>query len=246
MVGVNELAGKIMVVDDEAAVVELVAYNLKAAGFDVLKAYDGAEALAMVRRELPALIVLDLMLPGMDGLTLCRELRKETDVPILILTARKEVADRVVALELGADDYLAKPFSPRELVARVKAILRRTLTAGTRPARLVRGPIVMDLGARRVKVGERELELSFRQFELLRLFLENPGQVLTRDLILEKIWGLDFEGDYRTIDVHIFNLRSKLKEVLSQDCIETVRGVGYRFALAEKTANGSTLFSSCK
>ena len=246
MVGVNDLASKIMVVDDEAAVVELVAYNLKAAGFDVLKAYDGAEALAMVRRELPALIVLDLMLPGMDGLTLCRELRKETDVPILILTARKEVADRVVALELGADDYLAKPFSPRELVARVKAILRRTSTAGMRPARLVRGPIMMDLGAWRVKVGERELELSFRQFELLRLFLENPGQVLTRDLILEKIWGLDFEGDYRTIDVHIFNLRSKLKEVLSQDCIETVRGVGYRFALAEKTANGSTLFSSCK
>lgn len=223
------MAGKIMVVDDEPSVVELIAYNLEAEGFSVLKAFDGTEALSLTRRENPDLVILDLMLPGMDGLAVCRELRKEMDTPILILTARKEVVDRVVALEIGADDYLVKPFSPRELVARIKAILRRTAPGGKRQARLVRGPVEIDLGARRVKVAGKEIELSFRQFELLRLLLENAGQVMTRDLLLETIWGFDFDGDYRTVDVHIFNLRAKLREAMDESWIETVRGVGYRF-----------------
>lgn len=221
----------ILVVDDEPAVTELLVYNLRKSGYETLTAADGREALRLARQNQPDLILLDLMLPEIDGLEVCRELRKTSNVPILMLTAQGEEIDRVVGLELGADDYLAKPFSVRELLARIKAVLRRTQPAGPEPTTTLRGPggLRLDPETRLVHVAEAPLELTRLEFDLLQLLLTNAGRVLTRERLLEQAWGYDFVGDTRAVDSAIKRLRAKLRTASPEaDAIEAVRGVGYR------------------
>lgn len=221
---------KILVVDDETAIVELVQYNLEREGFQVVTAVDGRAALTKARQEEPDLIVLDVMLPEVSGLDVCRTLRRMTDVPIILLTARKDEVDRVLGLELGADDYVTKPFSPRELVARIKAILRRTGRPRDQEAPGGNDGLVVDPARRRVHVDGREIDLTYTEFELLHLLARHPGLAFTRDQLLAEVWGEDYFGDTRTVDVHIRHLREKLDDDLAQPrFIETVRGVGYRF-----------------
>lgn len=225
---------KILIVDDEPAVRDLLAYNLRKANYDVLAAADGREALTVARQSEPNLILLDLMLPGVDGLDVCRELRKTSDVPIIMITARGEEIDRVVGLELGADDYLAKPFSVRELLARIKAVLRRAVQPAQKvdetPASL-HGPggLTLGLESRQVFVNETNLPLTRLEFDLMHLLLSNAGRVLTRERLLEQAWGYDFVGDTRAVDSAIKRLRAKLRAANpAADSIEAVRGVGYR------------------
>jgi len=217
---------RILVVDDEPNIVELLRLYLERDGFAVIAARDGEEALALAARHDPDLVVLDLMLPGRGGFEVCRELRRRGDVPILMLTARSEDVDAIVGLELGADDYVTKPFNPRALVARVKAILRRTAAtaAGGRPIEV--GALRLDPRRREALVGDRRLELRTREFDLLTALARDPGVVLTRDALLEDVWGTDFPGETRTIDVHVAELRKKLGR--DGPPIETVRGLGYR------------------
>ena len=216
----------ILVVDDERNIVELVKLYLEKDGFAVVAARDGREALSLAERHDPDLVVLDLMLPEIDGWEVTRELRRRGDTPILMLTARGDDVDRIVGLELGADDYLVKPFNPRELVARVRAILRRTdgVARGTRPIEV--GPLRVDPRRREAYVGSRRLELRPREFDLLAALARDPGVVLTRNVLLESVWGTDFPGETRTVDVHVAALRAKLGG--DGPPIETVRGVGYR------------------
>ena len=216
----------ILVVDDERNIVELVRLYLEKEGFNVVAASDGEQALVQYERTGPDLVVLDLMLPKMDGFEVCRELRRRGDVPILMLTARSEDIDAIVGLELGADDYVTKPFNPRALVARVKAILRRTdVTAkGGRPIQV--GDLRIDPRRREASVGERRLDLRAREFDLLAALARDPGVVLSRDALLEDVWGTDFPGETRTVDVHVAELRKKLADDGPQ--VETVRGIGYR------------------
>ncbi|HEV2359930.1 MAG TPA: response regulator transcription factor [bacterium] len=223
---------RILVVDDERAIVESLRYALEQEGYDVLEAGEGGEALDLARHAAPDLILLDIMLPGMSGFEVCRVLRQESAIPILMLTARGDEPDRVVGLDLGADDYITKPFSLREVLARVRAALRRAQTAA-RGAReqeevLQVGEITMDLARHEVVVREEPMALPPRQFDLLRAFLANPGRVLTRAALLQHVWGYDFTGDDRTVDVHVRWLRQKLHEAGSATTIETVRGVGYK------------------
>jgi DNA-binding response OmpR family regulator len=225
---------RILVVDDEPAVTDLLAYNLRKAHYDVLVAADGRQALQLAREATPDLILLDLMLPEVDGLDVCRELRKTSSVPIIMITALGEETDRVVGLELGADDYVSKPFSVRELMARIKAVLRRTQSGDkeSTPAALLYGPggLQMDLEGRTVSCGEITLNLTRLEFDLLYHLLTNAGRVLTRERLLEQVWGYDFAGDTRAVDSAVKRLRSKLRTVsASADAIEAVRGVGYRF-----------------
>ncbi len=227
------MTSRILVVDDEKAVTDLLAYNLRKARYDVLVAADGREALRLAHECKPDLLLLDLMIPEVDGLDVCRELRKTSAVPVIMITARGEEIDRVVGLELGADDYVTKPFSVRELMARIKAVLRRT-SPGVRetPAgTALRGPggLTMDLEARTVTVGEARLDLTRLEFDLLNLFLLSAGRVLTRERLLEQAWGYDFAGDTRAVDSAIKRLRAKLRHASAEaDAIEAVRGVGYR------------------
>jgi DNA-binding response OmpR family regulator len=216
----------VLVVDDESNIVELVRLYLEKEGYSVVAAGDGVKALEMYERHAPDLVVLDVMLPRMDGFEVCRELRRRGDVPILMLTARSEDYDAIVGLELGADDYVTKPFNPRALVARVKAILRRTeaTARGIRPIGV--GSLRIDPRRREASVGDRDLRLRAREFDLLAALARDPGVVLTRDALLEDVWGTDFPGETRTIDVHIAELRKKLGSDGPE--IETVRGVGYR------------------
>ncbi len=219
--------GSVLIVEDEEAIRDLVAFHLEAAGFQVRQASDGVDGLRLALEEPPDLLLLDLMLPGLDGVALLRALRRESRVPVIMLTARTEEADRVRGLELGADDYVGKPFSPRELVARVKAVLRRTDPPGER---LAAGGVEIDLSAHRCFVDGVERELTLTEFGILRTLMERPGQVLTRELLLEKVWGFDYYGDARTVDVHMRHLREKVEAEPSRPrLIETVRGVGYRF-----------------
>jgi len=227
---------RILVVDDEPAVSDLLAYNLRKAHYDVLTAADGWNALQQARQTSPDLILLDLMIPEVDGLDVCRELRKTSDVPIIMITARGEEIDRVVGLELGADDYITKPFSVRELMARVKAVLRRTQSGEKteQTSNLLHGPagLRMDLEARTVLVGETNLDLTRLEFDLLYHLLSNAGRVLTRERLLEQVWGYDFIGDTRAVDSAVKRLRAKLRTVNPDaDGIESVRGVGYKFAV---------------
>ncbi len=217
---------RILVVDDEPNIVELLRLYLEKEGFAVLAARDGDEALAVHARHDPDLVVLDLMLPKRDGLDVCRELRRRGDTPILMLTARSDDVDAIVGLELGADDYVTKPFNPRALVARAKAILRRTTATagGGRPIEV--GSLRVDPRRREAYVGDRRLELRAREFDLLAALARDPGVVLTRDTLLEDAWGTDFPGETRTVDVHVAEVRKKLGE--DGPPIETVRGVGYR------------------
>jgi DNA-binding response OmpR family regulator len=223
---------RILLVDDERAIVDSLRYALEQEGYDVLAAGEGGEALELARSKAPDLILLDIMLPGMSGFEICRMLRQESTVPILMLTARGDEPDRVVGLDLGADDYITKPFSLREVLARVRAALRRA-QAAARGARedeelLSTGEIAMDLARHTVTVSGTPLALPPRQFDLLRAFLANPGRVLTRATLLQHVWGYDFTGDDRTVDVHVRWLRQKLQEAGSATTIETVRGVGYK------------------
>jgi two-component system phosphate regulon response regulator PhoB len=221
---------RILVVDDEPDLLELVRFNLSQAGFEVETAQGGQEGLEKAQRRRPDLVVLDLMLPDLPGTEVCRRLRIDpalAGLPILMLTARSEEIDRVVGLELGADDYVTKPFSPRELVLRVRAILRRTRAEGE-PAKLLRqGALELDPERHRCKVDDREVKLTAKEFELLRALMERPGRVLSRDRLLDEVWGSDITVTSRTIDTHLKRLREKLGN--AGDLVETVRGVGYRF-----------------
>lgn len=224
---------KILIVDDEAPIIDMLSYNLRRANYEVLIAWDGEQALDLARREQPELIVLDLMLPKLDGLDVCRALRRERDVPIIMLTARDEEIDRVVGLELGADDYVVKPFSVRELLARIKNVLRRT-AARAQPADpaaplLHAGALRLDMARREVQLDGTPLELTALEFELLRLLMTRPGWVFSREQLLEQVWGYDYVEDVRVVDAVVKRLRAKLRAVASAcDVIETVRGVGYR------------------
>jgi len=227
---------KILVVDDDESIRELAGLYLQKEGYEVLSAADGPQALEATREARPALVVLDIMLPGMSGFEVCRALRQESDVPILMLTARDEDVDKIVGLELGADDYLTKPFNPREMVARVKAILRRYeggLPAGRAGARIHVGALAVDKQRREASVGDRQLSLRTKEFDLLVAFVEHVEIVLTREQLLELVWGYEFYGETRTVDVHVQHLRQKLAD--SGVSIQTVRGVGYK--LAEESAD---------
>src|ERR1043165_1986271 len=219
----------VLVVEDEASIASFVALYLKNAGYDVATAGNGAEALAAVERDHPALIVLALMLPDIDGIEICRRIRQKSDVPILMLTARDEDVDKIIGLEVGADDYMTKPVNTRELVARVKSILRRAAPERKEPesAMLRHGDLTIDSGRREVKVGEQEIQLAPKEFDLLWELLDHRGLVLTRDQLLERVWGYTFAGDTRTVDVHVRQLRRKLGDASP---IVTVWGVGYKVA----------------
>jgi DNA-binding response OmpR family regulator len=222
----------ILVVEDEASIASFVSLYLKNAGYDVRTAPTGSDALAAVAASQPSLIVLDLMLPDIDGIEICRRIRQTSDIPILMLTARDEDVDKIIGLEVGADDYLTKPFNPRELVARVKSILRRATPERRQieSASIRHGDLVVDAGRREVRVGEQEIQLAPKEFDLLWELLDHRGLVLTRDQLLERVWGYTFAGDTRTVDVHVRQIRRKLSDASP---IVTVWGVGYKVAPAK-------------
>jgi two-component system, OmpR family, alkaline phosphatase synthesis response regulator PhoP len=220
---------KILVIDDEPSITNLVSAYLKPEGYEVFTATDGNAGLKAARAFKPDLIILDLMLPGMDGIELLSRLRRESDVYVIMLTARTDETDKIVGLSVGADDYVTKPFSPRELVARVKAALRRIKTGtGSSAERTVLSfkRVKMDVGAHTVTVDEHPIELTSLEFDLLKALAENRGRVLSREQLLEKVWGADYFGEIRVVDVHLGHVRQKLGD---EALIATVRGVGYRF-----------------
>lgn len=224
----NEL---ILVVDDEPKIVKLARDYLENAGYHVLSAADGVTALAIARQEKPAMIVLDLNMPGMDGLDVCRQLRRESDVPIIMLTARVEETDRLIGLELGADDYITKPFSPRELVARIRAVLRRVKGGLHQPGILRGGDLEIDLDGHRVQRDGEAIQLSRLEFNLLTILAQHPGQTFSRAQLLSRLHGVTYDGYDRSIDAHIKNLRKKIEVDPSEPrYVETVFGVGYRFS----------------
>ncbi len=239
------MPAKILVVDDEPPIVDVLVYNLQRANYQALVARDGPEALAVARRELPDLIILDLMLPGLDGLEVCRALRRERDVPIIMLSARDSEVDRVVGLELGADDYVVKPFSVRELIVRVKNVLRRTAGSPSSPRGICApapsvlqvGPWLIDVACREARCREVRLDLTALEFDLLAAFARHPNQVLTREKLLELVWGYDYFGDVRAVDAAVKRLRTKLASAGGtghgggDELICTVRGVGYKLAV---------------
>lgn len=226
-----DVSKTVLVVDDEPKIVEVVGDYLRSAGFSVITAADGESALASARARPPDLIVLDLGLPGLDGLDVTRELRRSSPVPIIMLTARREETDRVLGLELGADDYLVKPFSPRELVARVRAVLRRSDAPRTERDRFVVGDVAVDTGRRQVTVGEQRVELTATEFDVLVELARQPGRVFTRGQLLGAIHGVVVESYERTVDAHIKNIRRKLEpDPRRPRYLLTVHGVGYRFA----------------
>ncbi len=229
------LRGKsILVIDDEEHILELIRYNLEKEGYRVLACETGERGLEVIWREIPHLLILDLMLPGMNGLEVCKKLREDDRtmrVPVIMLTAKSQVTDRVAGLETGADDYLTKPFSVRELVARVKAVLRRTSGNEDRPGVLEVGQLTIDTSAFRVYKNGNEVELTNKEYELLKVLAANKGRTLTRDYLLDKVWGYEFFGETRTVDVHVRHLRKKLEpDDAYPGYIETVRGIGYRMA----------------
>ncbi|HEY7135517.1 MAG TPA: response regulator transcription factor [Acidimicrobiia bacterium] len=217
--------GTIVVVDDEPNIADLVDLYLARDGFRVLKAGTGAAGLDAVKDHRPRLVVLDVGLPDIDGLEVCKRIRATSRVPVIFLTARDGEVDRVLGLELGADDYVTKPFSPAELVARVKAVLRR-VDGGPAPEVVQAGRATIDVGRREVRIDERAVEFTTKEFDLLRYLAERPGLALSRQQILDGVWGYDWYGDVRTVDVHIAQVRKKLDGAAA---IKTVRGIGYRF-----------------
>ena len=231
----NRTTQSVLVVEDESSIASFVALYLKNAGYTVRTAATGNEALAQFQASPPGLIVLDLMLPDIDGIEICRRIRKTSDVPILMLTARDEDVDKIIGLEVGADDYLTKPFNPRELVARVKSILRRSSPERRQieSKQLRHGQLLVDAGRREVRVGDEEIQLAPKEFDLLWELLDHRGLVLTRDQLLERVWGYTFAGDTRTVDVHVRQLRRKLGDASP---IVTVWGVGYKVAPAKDAA----------
>ena len=223
---------KILVVDDEAHIIELVRLYLEREGYEVDEASNGNDAVLKQHSGSPDLILLDLMLPDIDGYEVCRRIRTQSNTPILMLTARKEDIDKIVGLELGADDYLTKPFNPRELVARVRAILRR-YQAGQQPGDIAEmGKLRIDFPRQEVTVNSRPIKLRTKEFSLLSTFIRNPGIVLSREKLLEDVWGFDYYGESRTVDVHVNHLRDKLTGSGVQ--IETVRGTGYKITIGDE------------
>ena len=223
----------ILIVEDESSIASFVALYLKNAGYTVRTVGKGADALDQVSSDPPSLTILDLMLPDIDGIEVCRRIRKTSDVPILMLTARDEDVDKIIGLEVGADDYMTKPFNPRELVARVKSILRRSTPERRQAESAVirHGDLTVDAGRREVRVGEEEIQLAPKEFDLLWELLDHRGLVLTRDQLLERVWGYTFAGDTRTVDVHVRQLRRKLGDASP---IVTVWGVGYKVSTARE------------
>ena len=229
------MAATILVVDDEKNIVQLVRLYLNKEGFRVEAAYDGAQALEKARTLRPDLIVLDIMMPEPDGIAVCKELRKTSNVPIILLTARDDDIDRIVGLELGADDYVTKPFNPRELVARVKAVLRRASQEAPSQAVLEAGDLRLDTASREVTVQGKAVTLRAKEFDLLTAFLRHQGIVLDRERLLQLVWGADYFGDTRTIDVHVAWLREKMAKAKGVK-IETVWGVGYKLVVTGDAA----------
>ena len=226
------MAATVLIVEDDPDTANLVQLYLRRDGYKVLSAPDGREGLKLAQDAGPDLVVLDLMLPGMDGLEVCRELRRDSNVPIIMLTARVEEEDRLEGLNLGADDYVTKPFSPRELAARVRAVLRRTArdAAEEGPLRLVVGDITVDLEKRTVQSGEDRVKLTPTEYRLLVLLMREPGRTFSRDQIIDRVFGYDFDGFDRTVDAHVSNLRSKVEADPDKPrYLQTVYGVGYRF-----------------
>jgi two-component system response regulator VicR len=250
------MSAKILIVDDEPPIVDMLSYNLKQANYEVLVAWDGEQALALARREQPDLIILDLMLPRIDGLEVCRVLRREQDVPIIMLTARDAEVDRVVGLELGADDYVVKPFSVRELMVRVKNVLRRVaqrplepssqepratqaIPAKERSQAIHVGPLTLDPARHEARFGPVELELTALEFKLLHALARHANLVLSREQLLEQVWGYDYLGDLRVVDAAVKRLRAKLRQAAPDtEIIVTVRGVGYKLSEAGPRSTG--------
>ena len=227
------VTSKILVVDDEAHIVELARIYLTREGYDVEGVGDGAQALTRFGQIKPDLVVLDIMLPGADGLTICKEIRKQSQVPIIMLTAKDEVTDKVVGLEVGADDYLTKPFHPQELVARAKALLRRAKIEPDQPKLIRAGKLEVDLERHEIRHGKSKVQLRPKEFDLLALLARHPGRVFQRSELLDLVWGYDFPGYTRTVDVHVQQVREKLAAAEIKDpSIQTVWGVGYRLELA--------------
>jgi DNA-binding response OmpR family regulator len=227
------MSSKVLVVDDEDHIVELARIYLTREGYEVEGVGDGAQALARFGQIKPDLVILDIMLPGADGLEICKEIRKQSQVPIIMLTARDEVTDKVVGLEVGADDYLTKPFHPQELVARAKALLRRARLEPDAPKLIRAGKLEVDLARHEVRHEQAKVQLRPKEFDLLTLLARHPGRVFQRSELLDLVWGYDFPGYTRTVDVHVQQLREKLAAAgVTEPSIETVWGVGYRLELA--------------
>lgn len=223
---------RLLIVDDDANLRHTLGYAFRQEGFEVVTAEDGTQGLMSFRQTHPDLVILDVMLPGQDGFAVCRALRRESEVPVIMLTARDTELDKVVGLEIGADDYLAKPFSTRELVARVRAMLRRVRRVEPAPAdaRFEADELMLDASRHRVTLGGSEIALKPKEFDLLAFFMGHAGQVFGREQLLASVWGYDFAGDSRTVDTHVKTLREKLADSAERPrWIETVRGVGYRF-----------------
>jgi two-component system alkaline phosphatase synthesis response regulator PhoP len=229
--GGNGSAGRVLVVEDDEGIREMLKYNLVTAGFSVHEAADGATGLRTARTARPDLILLDLMLPGMSGFDFCRELRKSSRVPIIMITAKDAEVDKIVGLELGADDYITKPFSVREVLARVNAVMRRASPEANEPKSVPERDTIddfsIDRAARRVVLNDKDVKLTAREFDLLSYLLAHPARVHTRDTLLENVWGHEFSGDRKTVDVHVRWLREKFAGVAPFEIV-TVRGIGYR------------------
>ena len=224
------MSNKILIVDDEKNIVELSRLYLEREGFSTVCAYDGDEALKLFRLESPELVILDIMLPKTDGWQVCKEIRKTSLIPIIMLTAKADTFDKVLGLELGADDYMTKPFEPKELVARVKAVLRRSESAGTAEKKEVSFPnLSINLETYELKINGKTVDTPPKEIELLYFLAQNPNRVYTREQLLDKVWGFDYFGDSRTVDVHIKRLREKLEAAHENWQLKTVWGVGYKF-----------------
>jgi two-component system response regulator RegX3 len=225
-------SARILLVEDEESLADSVRYNLEREGFGVTVAGDGRRAIELFRADAPSLVILDLMLPELSGLDVCRMIRQESDVPIIMVTAKDSEADKVTGLELGADDYVTKPFSIRELVSRVRAHLRRArmLSPAPRDDMLVGGTVSMDVARHEVRVGERSIGFPPKEFELLETFLRRKGRLLTREFLIEEVWGTDYFGDTKTLDVHVKRIRQKIEpDPHDPRYLVTVRGLGYKF-----------------
>ena len=237
------MSRKVLIVDDEKAIVDILNHNLKREGYDTVVAYDGEEAIEVYKREKPDLVLLDVMLPKMDGFSVCKRIRQLANIPIIMVTAKEDVVDKVIGLELGADDYITKPFSVREVIARVKANLRKwdgiemsikgMTTADneeTKNSTLVFGPLVLDTYKYEAKISGKNVELTLREFELLKFLATQKGQVFSREELLEKVWGYEYFGDVRTVDVTIRRIREKIEQNPSMpELLATKRGIGYYF-----------------
>jgi two-component system response regulator RegX3 len=220
---------RVLVVEDEESYRDALSFLLEREGFDVSLAETGPDALATFERDGADIVLLDVMLPGLPGTEVCRQIRKTSQVPVIMVSARDDEIDKVIGLELGADDYVTKPYSPRELLARIRAVLRRGQEAEPEPASLQAGRVRMDVDRHRVTVDGAEVPLPLKEFELLQTFLRNPSRVLTRQQLIERVWGVDYVGDTKTLDVHVKRLRAKLEEDPARPTlITTVRGLGYR------------------